>query len=73
VVLTVFGGTVGVIVSIALLSLIVQLVPLPNVFVMNPWAFVPAMGVSVATGVLFGVWPARRAAALSRIEALRYA
>jgi ABC-type antimicrobial peptide transport system permease subunit len=31
-----------------------------------------AFGVSVATGVIFGVWPARRAAALSPIEALRY-
>jgi putative ABC transport system permease protein len=72
VVLTVIGGTVGVILSIALLWLIVQVVPFLNVFVLNPWVIVLALGVSVATGVIFGVWPARRAAALSPIEALRY-
>jgi putative ABC transport system permease protein len=72
VVLTVIGGTVGVLLSIASLWLVVRLVPFLDVFVLNPWVIALALGVSVATGVVFGVWPARRAAALSPIEALRY-
>ena len=72
VVLTVIGGTVGVLLSVTSLWLMVRLVPFLDVFILNPWVIVLAMGVSAATGVLFGVWPARRAAALSPIEALRY-
>ncbi len=72
VVLTVIGGTVGVLLSIGSLWLVVRLVPFLDVFVLNPWVIALALGVSVATGVVFGVWPARRAASLSPIEALRY-
>jgi putative ABC transport system permease protein len=72
VVLTVIGGTLGVLLSIGTLWLVVALVPFLEVFVLNPWVIALAFGVSVATGVIFGVWPARRAAALSPIEALRY-
>ncbi len=72
VVLTVIGGTVGVALSLVTLWGIVQIVPFLDVFVINPWVVGMAFLVSVLTGVVFGVWPARRAAALSPIEALRY-
>ena len=66
------GGTIGVVLSIGVLWGVVAVVPFLDVFVLNPWVIAMALGVSVATGVIFGVWPARRAAALSPIEALRY-
>lgn len=72
VVLTVIGGVLGVLLSIAVLWTVVALVPFLDVFVVDPWIIALALFVSVATGVAFGVWPARRAAALSPIEALRY-
>lgn len=72
VVLTAIGGAIGVLLSIATLWTVVALVPFLEVFIINPWVIALAFGVSVATGVVFGVWPARRAAALSPIEALRY-
>jgi putative ABC transport system permease protein len=72
VVLTVIGGALGVVLAIGLLWAIVQAVPFLDVFVVNPLVVAMAFLVSVVTGIAFGVWPARRAAALSPIEALRY-
>jgi len=38
----------------------------------TPWALALSMGVSCITGIVFGIYPARRAAAMDPIEALRH-
>ncbi|MBS3966346.1 MAG: ABC transporter permease [Truepera sp.] len=70
--LTVIGGVIGLALSIGSLYLIVALVPFIDTVIINPLTILLALFVSIATGVLFGVWPANRAANLSPIEALRY-
>jgi putative ABC transport system permease protein len=40
--------------------------------VVSSTSVVLALGVAIAVGVIFGFWPARRAAALQPVEALRY-
>jgi ABC-type antimicrobial peptide transport system permease subunit len=37
-----------------------------------PWSFPLVFGIAVATGVLFGLYPARKAAAMSPVDALRH-
>ena len=36
------------------------------------WAVISGLTVSVAIGLIFGVWPARKASRLDPIECLRY-
>ncbi len=72
IVLTVIGGLVGIVMAIASLYLIVALVPFLDHVILNPFMIFGAFMISVLTGVIFGVWPANRAANLSPIEALRY-
>jgi putative ABC transport system permease protein len=68
--LTGTGGLVGILVG----SLIVLLVPIvsPLKAVVPAWAVIMGFSVSVSIGLIFGVWPATKAAKLSPVEALRY-
>jgi len=36
------------------------------------WSFPLVFGIAVATGVLFGLYPARKAAAMNPVDALRH-
>jgi putative ABC transport system permease protein len=69
--LTGVGGIFGIILAIAISLIIVALMPsLPALIPL--WAVITGLTVSVGIGLIFGVWPARKAARLDPIEALRY-
>jgi putative ABC transport system permease protein len=65
------GGIFGVILAVGVSYLIMVLWPsLPASIPL--WAVITGLVVSVSIGLIFGVWPARKAAHLDPIEALRY-
>lgn len=70
VVLTLVGGTIGMLLGIGLSFIVTQFANLP--FVLSARAVLLAVGVSSGVGIVFGYYPARRAARLSPIDALRY-
>ena len=70
VVITLIGGIVGIAIGISGAFLITLFVPMP--FVVNIPSVIVAVGVAILVGVVFGLYPARRAAKLSPIDALRY-
>ncbi|MEK7240801.1 MAG: ABC transporter permease [Gemmatimonadota bacterium] len=68
--LTGFGGLIGIGAGLAAGALATRLL---NIQASPPWGLtLIAVGVSVGIGLVFGVLPARRAAQLDPIEALRY-
>ena len=69
--LTFLGGLLGTIVAVAISYIIKLLVPtLPAA--VPAWAVISGLVVSTSIGLVFGVWPARKAANLDPIECLRY-
>ena len=70
-ILTFFGGILGVIVAVGVSKLIMLLVPSLPASVPT-WAVVTGLTVSIGVGLIFGVWPARKASRLDPIECLRY-
>ncbi len=68
--LTFAGGMLGMVLGIFLSFVISIIINLP--FIISPLAVFLAIGVSGLIGIIFGWYPARRAANLSPIEALRY-
>ncbi len=70
IVLTLVGGAIGMTLGITLSFVISSFIGIP--FVISFSAIALAVGVSSGVGVVFGYYPAQRAAKLSPIEALRY-
>lgn len=68
VLLCLFGGLVGLILSAIIVFLVRPFFPLE----LNVIAVSVALGVSTLIGIVFGVFPARRAANFTPIEAIRY-
>jgi len=64
------GGIIGMLVGVAGARLVASLVGWPVLISLNTIAV--AFGFSAAVGVFFGFYPARKAASLNPIEALRY-
>lgn len=70
VLLTFVGGILGITLGAILSFIISYFIKLP--FTLSATSILLAVGVSGAIGILFGWYPARKAANLSPIEALRY-
>ncbi len=70
VMLSAFGGIAGILTGLALAYSVVSFLGVP--FVTSPTIIAIAFAFSAAIGVVFGYFPARRAASLSPIEALRH-
>lgn len=68
VILSLFGGILGVLLAIVITLMIQSIFPA----YVSPESVLLAVGVSSAIGIIFGVFPARKAANLSPIEAIRY-
>ncbi len=73
--LTVTGGVIGIVIGISsgwILAKIANKVLGEFDFVLSIWAIVLAIIMAVGTGLVFGIYPARKAANLHPIEALRF-
>ncbi len=70
VVLTSIGGITGLIVGEVASILMNRYSPLPAFVPL--WAILVGVGISASVGIIFGLWPAWKAARLDPIEALRY-
>jgi putative ABC transport system permease protein len=64
------GGVIGVGLGVALSFFVAKKSGMPTII--QPWSPVLALTVSVGVGLIFGTYPARRAAHMDPIEALRH-
>lgn len=69
-VLSTTGGLVGILVGVAIPVVVSMCSEIETV--LSSWSVLLAFGISVAIGIVFGVYPARRASLMDPIEALRH-
>jgi putative ABC transport system permease protein len=69
--LTFLGGVLGVLLAVGISRLLLILIPSMPASIPT-WAVVSGLTVSIGVGLIFGVWPARKASRLDPIECLRY-
>jgi putative ABC transport system permease protein len=70
VVLSIGGGLIGVAVGVTTPIIVSQLTTMKTI--VTPWSVLLAFGISGAVGIIFGLYPAKSAARLDPIEALRH-
>lgn len=70
VVVSVVGGTIGIVIGVSVSVLLASVAGWPTSVTWDAIAL--AFGFSVLVGIVFGVYPARKASLLSPLEALRY-
>jgi len=68
--LTLIGGMVGMVLGGGIAFGVSKLTPLPTTVPI--WAIVAALAAAAFTGIVFGIYPAARAARLDPVDALRY-
>jgi putative ABC transport system permease protein len=71
-VLCVIGGLIGISISYAIAYGLSQMSFMPFPVIIETWALALALGVSSASGFIFGLYPAWQATRLDPIEALRF-
>lgn len=74
-VITIIGGIIGIILGIAIAyvaSVIISSLGYEWAFLVPPSSILLGFGVSLGIGLLFGLYPAKKAAGIPPIEALRY-
>src|SRR5690606_20281006 len=67
---TFIGGAIGMILGGGVALLVDRLTPVPASVPLG--AIIAALGMATVAGVVFGLWPAWRAARLDPVDALRY-
>ena len=69
--LTFLGGVLGVVLAFGIAQILMWIIPSMPASIPT-WAVVTGLTVSIGVGLIFGVWPAKKASKLDPIEALRY-
>ena len=70
VLLSSIGGLIGILVGVAIPVAVTLFSEIETV--VSPWSILLAFGISAGIGIIFGIYPARRAAMMDPIEALRH-